>query len=39
LRTATNHPLSIHRLPGVAHMAPEEAPDRLGTLVGDLLTQ
>ena len=39
LGTATNHQLSIHRLPGVAHMAPEEAPDRLGTLVGDLLTQ
>lgn len=36
---ATNHRATIHQLPGVAHVAPEEAPDRLGTLVGELLTR
>ena len=39
LRTASNDRLSVHTLPGVAHVAPEEAPDRLGTLVGELLTR
>jgi pimeloyl-ACP methyl ester carboxylesterase len=29
----------MHRLPGVAHVAPEEAPDRLGTLIASLLTR
>jgi pimeloyl-ACP methyl ester carboxylesterase len=29
----------VHRLPSVAHMAPEEAPDRLGAMVGELLTR
>jgi pimeloyl-ACP methyl ester carboxylesterase len=36
---ATNHRATIHQLPGVAHMAPEEAPDRLGRLVGELLAR
>ncbi|MCO4101711.1 MAG: alpha/beta hydrolase [Gemmatimonas sp.] len=36
---ATNTRATIHQLPGVAHVAPEEAPDRLGTLVGELLTR
>lgn len=39
LRTATGDRLTVHTLPGVAHVAPEEAPDRLGTLVGELLTR
>lgn len=39
LRAAASGQLSVHTLPGVAHMAPEEAPDRLGTLVGELLTR
>lgn len=39
LRAATNERLFLHTLPGVAHVAPEEAPDRLGTLVGELLTR
>ncbi|WP_337169755.1 alpha/beta hydrolase [Gemmatimonas aurantiaca] len=39
LRAATNERLVLHTLPGVAHVAPEEAPDRLGTLVGELLTR
>ncbi len=39
LRTASSDQLSVHTLPGVAHVAPEEAPDRLGTLVGELLTR
>ncbi len=29
----------VQRLPSVAHMAPEEAPDRLGAIVGELLTR
>lgn len=29
----------VQRIPGVAHVAPEEAPDRLGTLIAELLTQ
>jgi pimeloyl-ACP methyl ester carboxylesterase len=39
LRSATTSQLSLHTLPGVAHVAPEEAPDRLGTLVSELLTR
>ncbi len=39
LRAATSKTLSCHTLAGVAHVAPEEAPDRLGVLVGELLAQ
>lgn len=39
LQLATNGTCTVHTLPGVAHVAPEEAPDRLGTLVGELLTR
>jgi pimeloyl-ACP methyl ester carboxylesterase len=39
LRRATDDRLSVHQLPGVRHMAPGEAPDRLGTLVGELLAR
>lgn len=37
LRDATNGQLVVQRIPGVGHVAPEEAPDRLGTLVTELL--
>ncbi len=39
LECATTGDLTVHRLPGVAHVAPEEAPDRLGTLIAELLTK
>ena len=39
LEGATNNRVVLTRLPGVAHVAPEEAPDRLGTLVAELLTR
>ena len=39
LREATNGNLVVHHIPGVAHVAPEEAPDRLGTLIAELLTR
>ncbi|MBX9857670.1 MAG: alpha/beta hydrolase [Gemmatimonadaceae bacterium] len=39
LQDATLRDLGVHVLPGVAHVAPEEAPDRLGTLVGELLAR
>jgi pimeloyl-ACP methyl ester carboxylesterase len=39
LDAATSHALITHTLPGVAHVAPEEAPDQLGTLVAELLTR
>lgn len=39
LRRATHDNTVVQRLPGVAHMAPEEAPDRLGTLIAELLTR
>ncbi len=39
LAAATRGALSIHRLPGVAHVAPEEAPDQLGALITELLTR
>lgn len=39
LDAATSHALITHTLPGVAHIAPEEAPDQLGTLVAELLTR
>lgn len=38
LRAATRSTFHAHELAGVAHVAPEEAPDRLGTLVAELLT-
>ncbi len=38
LNRATDGRLNVQRLPGVAHVAPEEAPDRLGTLVSELLS-
>lgn len=37
LQHATEGRVVVHRLPGVAHIAPEEAPDRLATIIGDLL--
>jgi pimeloyl-ACP methyl ester carboxylesterase len=39
LREATSGNLVVHHIPGVAHVAPEEAPDRLGTLIAELLTR
>jgi len=39
LLVATGGCSVVQRLPSVAHMAPEEAPDRLGTMVGELLTR
>jgi pimeloyl-ACP methyl ester carboxylesterase len=39
VKTATNDTVGVHTLPGVAHVAPEEAPDRLGTLVSELITR
>lgn len=39
LQAATDNRVVVERLPGVAHVAPEEAPDRLGTLVAELLTR
>lgn len=38
LQDATRSTFHAHELAGVAHVAPEEAPDRLGTLVSALLT-
>ncbi len=38
LNEASNNHLACDRLSGVAHMAPEEAPDRLGTIVGEMIT-
>ena len=38
LREASDDRLACDRLAGVAHMAPEEAPDRLGTIVGQMIT-
>ena len=39
LAIATSGALVVERIPGVAHVAPEEAPDRLGTLVAELLAR
>ena len=39
LTAATNGALSVHTLPGVAHVAPEEAPDRLSSLVSKLISR
>lgn len=37
LSTATGSKVVVQRLSGVAHIAPEEAPDRLATIIGKLL--
>ncbi len=39
LQAASTGEMVVERLPGVAHVAPEEAPDRLGTLIAELLTK
>jgi pimeloyl-ACP methyl ester carboxylesterase len=39
LQEATDSRVVVHRLAGVAHAAPEEAPDRLATIIGELLAQ
>ncbi len=39
LREATSDAALVHRIPGVAHVAPEEAPDRLGTVIAELLAR
>ena len=39
VKAATNGTATVHTLSGVAHVAPEEAPDRLGTLVSELITR
>ena len=39
LQVATQSRVAVHRLSGVAHVAPEEAPDRLATIIGELLAQ
>ncbi len=38
VRATTSH-VVVHRVPGVAHMTPEEAPDQLGRWIADLLAQ
>ncbi|MEO7363822.1 MAG: alpha/beta hydrolase, partial [Gemmatimonadaceae bacterium] len=37
LAAATGSRVVVQRLSGVAHIAPEEAPDRLATIIGELL--
>ena len=39
LQLAAPNGIALRELPGVAHVAPEEAPDRLGALVAELLTR
>lgn len=39
LHAAAAKGVELRELPGVAHVAPEEAPDRLGALVAELLTR
>ena len=39
LEVATADPITVQQLSGVAHIAPEEAPDRLATIIADLLAQ
>ncbi len=39
LELATEARAVVHRLSGVAHVAPEEAPDRLAEIIGELLLQ
>jgi pimeloyl-ACP methyl ester carboxylesterase len=37
LHQVTGTRVAIHQMAGVAHMAPEEAPDRLGSLISDVV--
>ncbi|MES2521159.1 MAG: alpha/beta hydrolase [Gemmatimonadota bacterium] len=39
LGEASGGRLVVQRLSGVSHVAPEEAPDRLGTIIADFMTQ
>ncbi|MEO7361342.1 MAG: alpha/beta hydrolase [Gemmatimonadaceae bacterium] len=39
LQVASADRVTVQRLVGVAHIAPEEAPDRLATIIGELLAQ
>jgi pimeloyl-ACP methyl ester carboxylesterase len=39
LQLAAPNGIALRELPGVAHVAPEEAPDGLGALVAELLTR
>lgn len=39
LREACGDNLVVHRIPGAAHMIPEEAPDRLGMHIAELLAR
>ena len=39
LQLAAMRGVDLRELPGVAHVAPEESPDRLGALVAELLTR
>jgi pimeloyl-ACP methyl ester carboxylesterase len=39
LQSASGGRVVVHRLNGVAHNAPEEAPDRLATIIAELLAQ
>lgn len=39
LNSATGSRVVVQKLSGVAHIAPEEAPDRLATIIGELLAQ
>lgn len=39
LGAATRSEVVVERLSGVAHIAPEEAPDRLATIIGELLAR
>lgn len=39
LAAATSQRVTVHELAGVAHMAPEEAPDHLGTLIAAMLAR
>lgn len=39
LRTITGTDIPVHQLSGVAYMAPEEAPDRLGAVISDVIDQ
>ncbi len=39
LKRATSDAVVVHHIPAAAHMTPEEAPDRLGTIVGELVLE
>jgi hypothetical protein len=39
LRESTSDQLVVNRVPGAAHMIPEEAPDRLGMHLAELLVR